>query len=246
VRDSAWFLAPVFVLIAGLSLARGETVETVVSWNPWWLRAVTQAPVTMALSKTSVVPPSDPAPYPPSGVLPASPPAPVAVPSSGVLEAPLERRTITTTSVKLATIPRSAGVAAPTRAARHFVPRRTAARNPTKQKREDVARSAASVRATTARETTTTQHVIVVTAAIVPMAVRPRYFNYAGPAALSRSSARTLSANKVPDLSSARPVEAAIAVSPTTPMPIYRYVYETDRILVIDPRTGIAVQAIPR
>jgi hypothetical protein len=27
---------------------------------------------------------------------------------------------------------------------------------------------------------------------------------------------------------------------------IYRYVYEWDRILVIDPATGIAVQAIPR
>jgi hypothetical protein len=242
VGNSAWFLAPEIVLITGLSLARGETVETDVSWKPWWLRAVTQAPVTMPLSKTSVVPPSDPEAYPPSGVLPAPPPAPVAVPSSGVLQAPLERRTITTTSVKLAPSPRSAGVAAPSRAARHFVPRRTAAPNPTKH--EAVARGATSVRATTARETTTTQHVIVVTAAIVPMAVRPRYFNYAGPAAFPRSSARTLSANKV--LSSARPVETAIGLSPTTPMPIYRYVYETDRILVIDPRTGIAVQAIPR
>jgi len=27
---------------------------------------------------------------------------------------------------------------------------------------------------------------------------------------------------------------------------IYRYVYEPDRILVIDPATNIAVQAIPR
>jgi len=27
---------------------------------------------------------------------------------------------------------------------------------------------------------------------------------------------------------------------------IYRYVYEPDRILVIDPTTNIAVQAIPR
>jgi hypothetical protein len=99
VRNSAWFLVPEIVLIVGLSLARGETVETDVSWNPWWLRAVTQAPVTMALSKIYVVPQFDPAGYPPSGVLPAPPPAPVAVPSSGVLEAPLERQTITTTSV---------------------------------------------------------------------------------------------------------------------------------------------------
>jgi hypothetical protein len=29
-------------------------------------------------------------------------------------------------------------------------------------------------------------------------------------------------------------------------MPAYRYVYEPDRILVIDPVTGIAVQALPR
>jgi hypothetical protein len=230
VRNSAWFLAPEIVLIAGLSLARGETVETDVSWNPWWLRAVTQAPVTMPLSKATVVPPSDLAAYPPSGVLPPPPSAPVAVPFSGILQAPLERRTITTTSVKLAPIPRSAGVTAHTRTARHFVPRRTAARNPTQQKREDVARNARTARATTVHETTATQHVVVVTAATVPTAVRPRYFNYAGPAALSRSSTRTLSANKVPVLSSARPLEAAIAVSPTTPMPIYRYVYETDRI----------------
>jgi hypothetical protein len=244
VRDSAWILAPVIVLIA-LSLARGETVETDVSWNPWWLRMVTQAPVTMPLSKTSVAPPSDPAAYPPSGVLPAPSPAPVAVPSSGVLHAPLERRTITTTSVKLSLLLRSAGVAAPTRTARRFVPRRTAAPNPTKQKREDVARGATSVRATTAHETTTTQHVIVVTAATVPTVVRPRYFNYAAPAALSRSSARALSANRVPVRSSAPLVDTAIAVRPK-PMPIYRYLYETDRILVVDPHTGIAVQAIPR
>jgi hypothetical protein len=30
------------------------------------------------------------------------------------------------------------------------------------------------------------------------------------------------------------------------PIPGYRYVYEPDRILVIDPYTNIAVQAIPR
>ena len=31
-----------------------------------------------------------------------------------------------------------------------------------------------------------------------------------------------------------------------TPVPTYRYVYEPDRILVIDPVTNIAIQAIPR
>jgi hypothetical protein len=29
-------------------------------------------------------------------------------------------------------------------------------------------------------------------------------------------------------------------------MPTYRYVYETDRILVVDPHSGIAVHAIPK
>jgi hypothetical protein len=29
-------------------------------------------------------------------------------------------------------------------------------------------------------------------------------------------------------------------------MPVYRYIYEPDRILVIDPNTNIAIQALPR
>jgi len=33
---------------------------------------------------------------------------------------------------------------------------------------------------------------------------------------------------------------------PAAAIPAYRYVYEPDRILVIDPTTGIAVQALPR
>ena len=35
-------------------------------------------------------------------------------------------------------------------------------------------------------------------------------------------------------------------IGPATAIPTYRYVYEPDRILVIDPTTGIAVQALPR
>ena len=37
-------------------------------------------------------------------------------------------------------------------------------------------------------------------------------------------------------------VAAPVATAPV----IYRYIYEPDRILVIDPATNIAVQAIPR
>jgi hypothetical protein len=36
------------------------------------------------------------------------------------------------------------------------------------------------------------------------------------------------------------------ALPPVSTIPAYRYVYEPDRILVIDPTTGIAVQALPR
>jgi hypothetical protein len=35
-------------------------------------------------------------------------------------------------------------------------------------------------------------------------------------------------------------------VFPVTPVTAYRYIYEPDRILVIDSNTGVAVQAIPR
>lgn len=38
----------------------------------------------------------------------------------------------------------------------------------------------------------------------------------------------------------------AVPVPVGTSVPLYRYVYQPDRILVIDPNTGIAVQAIPR
>lgn len=48
------------------------------------------------------------------------------------------------------------------------------------------------------------------------------------------------------------PAPAVPGIAPVSPVPVtasapaYRYVYETDRILIIDPYTNIAVQAIPR
>ena len=42
------------------------------------------------------------------------------------------------------------------------------------------------------------------------------------------------------------PADAAAAGVPIRVVPAYRYVYQEDRILVIDPNTGIAVEAIPR
>ena len=41
-------------------------------------------------------------------------------------------------------------------------------------------------------------------------------------------------------------VGATTAVAAPMAMPAYRYIYQPDRILVVDPYTNIAVQAIPR
>jgi hypothetical protein len=146
-RRSVWFLAPVIGIAAGLLSARGDTIETDDPWNPWWLRVVTQAPVNLPRSKAFLTPPSDPAGYPRSGVLRAPPPAPVAVPSSGFLEAPLERRTIKTTSVNLA--PSPDGAATAITATEHL--RRTVVRGAESRRREHLAGSVASARATTVR-----------------------------------------------------------------------------------------------
>lgn len=42
------------------------------------------------------------------------------------------------------------------------------------------------------------------------------------------------------------PVQSVAPAPLVNPIPQYRYVYEPDRILVIDPNTNIAIQAIPR
>ena len=42
------------------------------------------------------------------------------------------------------------------------------------------------------------------------------------------------------------PAGIAPDAGPAGPMPAYEYVYQPDRILVVDPVTGIAMQALPR
>lgn len=59
---------------------------------------------------------------------------------------------------------------------------------------------------------------------VAPPIVDPRYYNAVPPAPYGA------------------PADAAVVADP----PAYRYVYEPDRILVIDPYTNIAVQALPR
>jgi hypothetical protein len=91
------------------------------------------------------------------------------------------------------------------------------------------ARSAKTADRVTTTRTIAQQDIVAVPPVIgvAPPIVGPRYYNAVPPAPV------------------AVPPDAA-AVVPGPPVPAYRYVYEPDRILVIDPYTNIAVQALPR
>lgn len=54
--------------------------------------------------------------------------------------------------------------------------------------------------------------------------------------------------DEAPDTAVPAPVadESVVGAPAATAIPFYRYVYESDRILVIDPNTNIAIEAIPR
>ena len=75
--------------------------------------------------------------------------------------------------------------------------------------------------------------------AAVPAAVPPPAYDYADTADYGAPLYDVAPATTV---APAPVVAAPVATAPV----IYRYVYEPDRILVIDPITNIAVQAIPR
>jgi hypothetical protein len=142
VRNRACIIAPAIALTAALSSARGQMLEANISEAPWWLQVVTQAPLTTPLPGKSDVRPFAVAEYPSSGILPAPQPAPIAVPPSGVLHPPPERRTVAPIPVKIAP------PAAPS-ANRHL---RRIARGAESLKREHLAHGVASRRATTVRE----------------------------------------------------------------------------------------------
>ena len=84
--------------------------------------------------------------------------------------------------------------------------------------------------------------------AAVPAAVAPPPYDVAVPAAVPQPLYDAAVPASSDDYYSGAAYDApptAVVAAPTEPM-IYRYVYEPDRILVIDPTTNIAVQAIPR
>jgi hypothetical protein len=147
VKSRACIIAPVIVLTAALSSARGQILEEYVLQAPWWLRVVTQAPLTMPLSGESEVRPFAIAEYPSSGILAAPPPAPVAVPSSGVLQPPTDQQTI---ALPVAPLPPTAETPAATSMTGHLRP--AVERGAQSQKRQHLARGVASGRVMAARE----------------------------------------------------------------------------------------------
>jgi hypothetical protein len=69
----------------------------------------------------------------------------------------------------------------------------------------------------------------------------PGLYNVVTPAPLAPPPAVVAQPTAVAPAIAAQPV-----IGPVAPVPTYRYLYQPDRILVIDANTGIAVQAIPR
>jgi hypothetical protein len=108
---------------------------------------------------------------------------------------------------------------------------------------------------TTTRRTVVTQRTMaapplydVVPPAPAPMVTRtyaPPLYDAAAPV-VTRTYAPPLY-----DVAAPAPVVDDTVVAPLppamiAPIPVYRYVYEPDRILVVDPVTNIAIQSIPR
>jgi hypothetical protein len=124
-------------------------------------------------------------------------------------------------------------VTAPVRITQHVTTRMLA--------REDVARRVTTTRTRTVRESIVAAPAVATTAAGAPLYIVPRYYNFVAPPAPHALRAKPATPRGIaPAVSATAPVVAV------TSMPAYRYIYEPDRIVVIDPSSNIAVQAIPR
>jgi hypothetical protein len=147
--------------------------------------------------------------------------APVAVPPSGVLlaqPAPLVAATPVETVETVKTVRTTTPVA-----------------------RHHVTRTRTADRVTTVR-TTTVQQVAMppATAAYDELMQGPPLYDVVAPAAPPLVATQPIVPAVAPVVGGVAPIVAGTA------LPLYRYVYEPDRILVIDPATNIAIQAIPR
>jgi hypothetical protein len=146
--------------------------------------------------------------------------APVAVPPSGVVLPPASAVAVTAPVETVETV-RTVTTTEPLRAHRRVV-------HPRQVDRE-----------TTVTRTTTVQSGVVAAAPLYDEPMRGRrLYDVATPAAVAPLAQPAIPAGPV--LGATTPIGGPVA------MPTYRYVYQPDRILVIDPYTNIAVQAIPR
>ena len=146
--------------------------------------------------------------------------APVAVPPSGVVLPPASAVAVTAPVETVETV-RTVTTTEPRRVHRRVVHPRPVDR------------------VTTVTRTTTVRPGVVAAAPVYDELMRgPRLYDVATPAAVAPVAQPAIPAARVPG--------ATTAVGGPVVMPTYRYVYQPDRILVIDPYTNIAVQAIPR
>jgi hypothetical protein len=147
--------------------------------------------------------------------------APVAVPPSGVVLPPASAVAVTAPVETVETV-RTVTTTEPRRVHRRVVHPRPVDRV-----------------TTVTRTTTTVRPGVVATTPVYDELMRgPRLYDVATPAAVAPVAQ--------PAIPAARVAGATTAVGGPVVMPTYRYVYQPDRILVIDPYTNIAVQAIPR
>jgi hypothetical protein len=106
-----------------------------------------------------------------------------------------------------------------------------------------------SVVTTTTRRTILGERVLYAAPPVAAIA-EPAYTDFAEPAYTDFAPPAVAAAPAYPPrLYDVATPPAAVVTEPVYGEPVapgYRYVYEPDRILVIDPATGIAVQAIPR
>ena len=144
--------------------------------------------------------------------------APMAVPPSGVLLPPASTVAVTAPVETVETV-RTVTTTEPRRVHRRAVHPRTVDR------------------VTTVTRTTTVRPGVVAAAPAYDELMRgPRLYDVVTPAPAA-----------APAVQPAVPVVGATtAVAAPMAMPAYRYIYQPDRILVVDPYTNIAVQAIPR
>jgi hypothetical protein len=147
--------------------------------------------------------------------------APVAVPPSGVLLPPASTVAVTAPVETVETV-RTVTTTEPRRVHRRAVHPRTVDR------------------VTTVTRTTTVRPGVVAAAPAYDELMRgPRLYDVVTPAPAAAPAVQ-------PAIPAVPVVGAMTAIAAPMAMPAYRYIYQPDHILVVDPYTNIAVQAIPR